>query len=522
MKAFVDLHCHTSASFDSLASPESVVKAAATRGLTHLAITDHDRIEGALRARDAAPAGPHDHHRRGDQDRRRRPDRAVPRARRRARAARARHDRRGPRAGRPGRDPAPVRPFPGLDAQGPAAGGDGAARRLGRVPQRPRRRRVGQRAGRRVRARDGPARRSPCPTPTASSRSASPTPSLDGNPSTAEGLMAALTNVSLVPGRASYIVRTLTPIAKLVNRARGNRRVDRQPVRRHGCQLMSEPPVPDADATDPSIPDQPAARGAGSTRAPRAGRRRRRRRRPGDDGGQISLGAPAAPAADDHLARHPAGPAGPDLPGRAQRRLRGAREQRRQREQAAPARRVPRVLRRLPDPRPALGAPAEGRRHARRDQGRDRDPVPVVDRELPGPGQARRPVPRVPAQDQRRRVAAPAPWARSSSSGSSTCSRSRSWASLAGFWSFRTGFPPEIQFVAVLGIGVIVVLAGFLLARAQLRPRDPRQAPASRTRRSSSTTGSRRACSRSTGGRSGRSSILTVLIWAPRACASGW
>ena len=28
-----------------------------TRGLTHLAITDHDRIEGALRARDAAPDG---------------------------------------------------------------------------------------------------------------------------------------------------------------------------------------------------------------------------------------------------------------------------------------------------------------------------------------------------------------------------------------------------------------------------------------------------------------------------------
>ncbi len=57
MRAFVDLHCHTSASFDSLASPEKVVRAAATRGLTHLAITDHDRIEGALRARDAAPEG---------------------------------------------------------------------------------------------------------------------------------------------------------------------------------------------------------------------------------------------------------------------------------------------------------------------------------------------------------------------------------------------------------------------------------------------------------------------------------
>lgn len=55
--AFIDLHCHTSASFDSLASPRAVVAAAARRGLTHLAITDHDTIDGALAARDAAPAG---------------------------------------------------------------------------------------------------------------------------------------------------------------------------------------------------------------------------------------------------------------------------------------------------------------------------------------------------------------------------------------------------------------------------------------------------------------------------------
>jgi len=48
----VDLHVHTSASFDSLASPESQVRAAVSRGLTHLAITDHDTIEGALAARD--------------------------------------------------------------------------------------------------------------------------------------------------------------------------------------------------------------------------------------------------------------------------------------------------------------------------------------------------------------------------------------------------------------------------------------------------------------------------------------
>jgi predicted metal-dependent phosphoesterase TrpH len=56
-RVFIDLHCHTDASFDSLASPASVVHAAAARGLTHLAITDHDRVDGALRARDAAPAG---------------------------------------------------------------------------------------------------------------------------------------------------------------------------------------------------------------------------------------------------------------------------------------------------------------------------------------------------------------------------------------------------------------------------------------------------------------------------------
>jgi hypothetical protein len=56
-RAFIDLHCHTSASFDSLASPDAVVRAAARRGLTHLAVTDHDCIDGALRARDAAPDG---------------------------------------------------------------------------------------------------------------------------------------------------------------------------------------------------------------------------------------------------------------------------------------------------------------------------------------------------------------------------------------------------------------------------------------------------------------------------------
>jgi predicted metal-dependent phosphoesterase TrpH len=55
-RRFVDLHTHSRASFDSLASPESLVRTAAARGLTHLAITDHDRIDGALEARERAAA----------------------------------------------------------------------------------------------------------------------------------------------------------------------------------------------------------------------------------------------------------------------------------------------------------------------------------------------------------------------------------------------------------------------------------------------------------------------------------
>jgi predicted metal-dependent phosphoesterase TrpH len=56
-RAFVDLHCHTRGSFDCLSAPKDVVKAAHARGLTHLAITDHDRIDVALEARELAPAG---------------------------------------------------------------------------------------------------------------------------------------------------------------------------------------------------------------------------------------------------------------------------------------------------------------------------------------------------------------------------------------------------------------------------------------------------------------------------------
>ena len=48
-RAFIDLHCHSKGSFDCLSDPRDIVKAAHARGLTHVAITDHDRIDVALR-----------------------------------------------------------------------------------------------------------------------------------------------------------------------------------------------------------------------------------------------------------------------------------------------------------------------------------------------------------------------------------------------------------------------------------------------------------------------------------------
>ncbi len=53
----VDLHCHTRASRDSIADPVALLARAVKRGLTHLAITDHDTIDGALHAAASAPEG---------------------------------------------------------------------------------------------------------------------------------------------------------------------------------------------------------------------------------------------------------------------------------------------------------------------------------------------------------------------------------------------------------------------------------------------------------------------------------
>ncbi len=51
----VDLHSHTNHSQDAVTRPLEIVERARRAGLDRIAVTDHGTIEGALRAREAAP-----------------------------------------------------------------------------------------------------------------------------------------------------------------------------------------------------------------------------------------------------------------------------------------------------------------------------------------------------------------------------------------------------------------------------------------------------------------------------------
>jgi predicted metal-dependent phosphoesterase TrpH len=223
VRAFVDLHCHTSASFDSLAKPESVVRAAVRRGLTHLAITDHDRIEGALRARDAAPDGltviVGEEVRTADGD-------LIALFLERAVAP-----------GRPARETiAEVR------AQGGLVGIPHPFDRFrGSMLNDPRLEALASQVdwveGWNARLVGGGNQRAAEFAHEHSLPSVAVSDAhsilevgiaysvLDGDPSTPAGLLAALRAATIVPGRASYIARVITPVAKLVQRARGNGRV---------------------------------------------------------------------------------------------------------------------------------------------------------------------------------------------------------------------------------------------------------------------------------------------------------
>jgi predicted metal-dependent phosphoesterase TrpH len=225
-RSFLDLHCHTRASFDCLSSPASVVRAAASRGLTHLAITDHETVAGALEARDVArERAPELTVLIGEEVRTREGDliamfieRAVPRGM------------------------SATETIAAIREQGGLVG----------VPHP-----FDRYRGSLLRALEG----SPFDTPVdwieihnarvmigdGNERAAAYAAdhglpgiavsdahsvlevgvaytALDGDPSTADGLLDALPSAELIGGRASYYVRLITPVAKAIQRVRGNRR----------------------------------------------------------------------------------------------------------------------------------------------------------------------------------------------------------------------------------------------------------------------------------------------------------
>ena len=215
-------------------SPPRVVRAAATRGLTHLAITDHDRIDGALaaarrRRRPGLTSSSARRSRRADGDlicvflERADPARAVAPSRPSPRCAQQ-----GGLVGHP----APVRPAARLAAAGREDGGARRARRLGRGPQRPARRQR-QRAGGRVRraSTDCPAWPSPTRTPSLEVGVAY-TRARRRPVDAGRAARGAADRRELVPGRATYFVRLVDAVAKLVQRTRGNGRI--QPRRSSG------------------------------------------------------------------------------------------------------------------------------------------------------------------------------------------------------------------------------------------------------------------------------------------------
>jgi predicted metal-dependent phosphoesterase TrpH len=226
-RAFADLHTHSRASFDSLASPASLIRTAASRGLTHLAITDHDRIDGALEARDRAAAEvPSLTVIVGEEVRTAQGDliclfleEAIPPGLP-AEEAIARARAQGGLVG----VPHPFDRFRGSLLRD--ARMDRLAGQVDWIETHNARIAVGK--GNQLAAEYAFANGLPGIAVSDAHSTFEVGVAytiLDGDPSTAAGLLAALPTAELVTGRASIYIRLLTPLAKVVQRARGNGRI---------------------------------------------------------------------------------------------------------------------------------------------------------------------------------------------------------------------------------------------------------------------------------------------------------
>jgi predicted metal-dependent phosphoesterase TrpH len=224
VRAFVDLHCHTSASFDSLASPAAVVRVAAARGLTHLAITDHDTIDGALAGRDAAPAdltvlvGQEIRTTGGDLIGLFL-DRIIPSGLNPAEAIAAVREQ-GGLVGIP-------HPFDRF--RGSVGRREDALATLAPLVDWIETHNARLLGGGNDRAATFAHEQGLTGVAVSDSHTSIEVgvaySVLDGDPSTAAGLLAALPPLEIIPGRGSYVARLVTPVAKAIQRARGNGRL---------------------------------------------------------------------------------------------------------------------------------------------------------------------------------------------------------------------------------------------------------------------------------------------------------
>ena len=328
---------------------------------------------------------------------------------------------------------------------------------------------------------------------------------LDGDPSTPAGLLAALPPAETRAGPSDLCRPPLdagrqgcpTPPRRTVDRpvprcdgiaATRGRTIDRWPVGPANPYLR-EPWRPPRR----SIRGVPVVGGAAGTT------------RPVDDASKRSVEpdpeadvarAAAAPAADDHLDRRPDRRSSPPSSrSTAQQLVEGPRRSILAANRLAGARGIPRLLCRIPVARLPLGDPAARHRCAHRDEGLDRDHLPVLARQLCRAGQARRRLPRLPAEDQQ-----PDGIAVANVRDRLHRARPRSLRHRAAGPRRRLLELPERAAAGHPGRvrhrrrrrGRSRLRA---LHDAQLRAPDHRRAAACRTRSSSSTTASRRACS---------------------------